>query len=375
MNDNKITIIFTYRNREVGRIGRCLTSLEKQTFKKFSVIFIDYGSNEEYSLQLKNLLSNYSFCEYVYTETKGYPWNKSKALNIAIKKVETEFTLICDVDIIFPKDYLEKIILHSDKKKVIFPYTYFLPNNYNVWDSIENNIDKFEIGTKYACGIHCVSSKILKDICGYDEYYYFWGVEDRDMRLRYNLLGLEEIWDKNIFHFHQWHPVFNHSTIQHIPDGLWNRMQRHFYQNYSIPIRNTNIDWGKILTKSERSVYKFIDFNNNKLLKNDQLTIVDLPIQPESGGRFIEYFYESKSNNALAVPNYNFPSHFKILDFILKWENRIFRKTGKTELDYRHNYLFSTLFEIIHEDSNSVSDYYLGFIDREYNGLSIIVKK
>jgi glycosyltransferase involved in cell wall biosynthesis len=53
----KISILYAYRNREIGRIKRSLDSVEATTSTKFEVLFIDYGSNSELATQVKSFIT------------------------------------------------------------------------------------------------------------------------------------------------------------------------------------------------------------------------------------------------------------------------------------------------------------------------------
>ena len=86
-----ITILFAYRNRDINRIQKSLDSLSFQTNKNFKVIFVDYGSDPIIANEVVSLMSSYPYLQYFYLNTSSQPWNKSKALNYAIKKSNSDF--------------------------------------------------------------------------------------------------------------------------------------------------------------------------------------------------------------------------------------------------------------------------------------------
>src|SRR5215204_1188495 len=96
-----ITILYTFRNRDTRRIKNSLDSLAKQSVQNFNVIFVDYGSNDVVSSEIRVLLNQYDFVTYIYLFTQEQPWNKCKALNYAIRNLESDYCFTADADMIF----------------------------------------------------------------------------------------------------------------------------------------------------------------------------------------------------------------------------------------------------------------------------------
>jgi len=94
------SFIISFQNRDLIRVKKSLDSLQNQTIQNFEVIFVNYGSYENVTAELETLLLNYSFCKYIYTETRGLLWNKCVALNIGINNSTGENIIISDIDII-----------------------------------------------------------------------------------------------------------------------------------------------------------------------------------------------------------------------------------------------------------------------------------
>src|SRR3954467_4714663 len=107
---NSLTIVYIYRNRDLERVKRTLDSLKKQTVKDFSVIFIDYGSNDSFKQGVQKIVEEYSFCKYVYNDSRGMPWNRSHALNTGIRLTETDFVFTADIDMIFETHFVETLM-------------------------------------------------------------------------------------------------------------------------------------------------------------------------------------------------------------------------------------------------------------------------
>lgn len=262
---NNITIVFGYRNRETKRIKKCFDSLVNQTNKGFSVIFIDYGSDKEFAKRAKELCANYPFIKYTYSHTIGMPWNRSHALNTGIRLVDSEYTLLSDIDMIYHPYFMEELLVAAHPKKQYFKPFYFLPEDYSEFDGVfeDNNTSFPDSGKASKGGIQFVPTKALKSIQGFDEFYCFWGVEDRDLWHRLSNIEIATEWlplDKSPV-YHQWHPIASNTKKGFFPDRWWDDMNLHFYLNKEINKRNSN-DWGKIYTSKDRQSYKAFSSNN-----------------------------------------------------------------------------------------------------------------
>ena len=55
-----ITLVLTNRNRDLRIVKNCLESLYNQTKNEFELFFVDYGSDFDYLIELKELIVNYS---------------------------------------------------------------------------------------------------------------------------------------------------------------------------------------------------------------------------------------------------------------------------------------------------------------------------
>ena len=97
-NAEKITFIYCYRDRDLERVKLSLDSLANQTNKEFRVIFVDYGSDLKRAAEVEEIVDSYDFAEYCYNDTRGKVWNRSHALNTAIRLAETEFVFTSDVE-------------------------------------------------------------------------------------------------------------------------------------------------------------------------------------------------------------------------------------------------------------------------------------
>lgn len=249
----RISIIFGYRNRDTERVKRCLDSLSDQTFSDFEVIFVDYGSTEPYKSEIQALTNLYSFVNYIYNHTVGMPWNRSHALNTGIRLVQSDYVLFGDVDLIYSSNFLENLSRFFGEKAQVFCDFFLLPENHNFNDTLLKNYP-----TSNAKGaIHFLPAKYLLQVGGFDEYYCFWGVEDRDLYKR--LFGLElreyRISTNVTKVYHQWHPKTSNLKNSGFPDKWWEEMNIYFSLNQGKLVRNSK-GWGKIYTLEDRPSLK-----------------------------------------------------------------------------------------------------------------------
>ena len=93
----KVTIIVPIYNVE-KYIEKCLRSLLAQSFSEFEVWAIDDGSPDNSSDIVKEFCKKDSRIKLIQKENGGY----GSVLEYAIKRIETEYFLICD-----PDDWLE----------------------------------------------------------------------------------------------------------------------------------------------------------------------------------------------------------------------------------------------------------------------------
>lgn len=255
----KISIILGYRNREADRVNKCLDSLDKQSHRDFEVLFIDYGSDEHFSNAIKPLVESYPFARYYYNHTTGMPWNRAHALNSGVRLAQNEYILFGDIDLIYSPKVLEALAEKASENTQVYSKVFFLPREKNKLEQVMvgdwQNLPCSAEGGKG--GVHLVARKHLEEIRGYDEYYCFWGVEDRDLYGRLDQLGLESVWTDHLLFpvFHQWHPEVSGARKGFFPDRWWENMNMHYQLKIYTPERNDE-DWGKLYHTEGRKVFR-----------------------------------------------------------------------------------------------------------------------
>lgn len=361
-----LSIVLGYRDRGVDRVRRCLDSLAGQTVRDFEVLLVDSGSIPATGEAVRRAVEGHPFGRWLYSETRGRPWNRSHALNVGIRRASGEYLMTSDVDMVFPPDFLAHALERCTPQRVLYCAHHFLPRGFADWERLSTYRDRLPVAPRTAFGACQIAPRtVVAGLGGFDEFYRYWGVEDRDMNRRLLGAGLEESWinDETAI-FHQWHPPADLKTPGFFPGGLWGRMERHYLERRDEVVRNGE-DWGRPLSAAERPVLGFLDLERGTLLDRRELhRIAPSPYQQQSIASVLRTFWDLPRGEALAVAGAALPHRFAPLDALLGVTNRLLRWTGHdTEAGYRPNVLHSFLAELVHPPPGEVADYYLDLPD------------
>ena len=270
-----VTLIYPYRNRSVDRIKKSLDSLKSQSNQYFQVKFIDYGSHASVASEVKALVESYSFSEYTYSYTEFQPWNKSRALNIIIKNLKTDYCFVADVDMFYASSFIEKLHqLKNPNKAIYFQVGYLSEEETRKDIPFDQYVPKF-LSTHEATGLTLFPVNKLKEVNGFDEFFHFWGAEDTDMHNRLKNLGLEvSYFDEEVLMHHQWHESFlvknkRQFSKEFALEGIVKLNHKHKEMNKTLGISKVNEKgWGRLFNKEtfqkleNQSVIE--TFNNEK---------------------------------------------------------------------------------------------------------------
>ena len=256
MSGKRVTVVLGYRDRELDRVKRSLASLNLQTCDDFCVNFVDYGSRPLNARAVRELTDSFTFCRHLYSDTRGHPWNRSRALNIGIRHSRTEFVLTTDVDMIFAPNFVETLLLKQDGNTIVCCAPRWLPKSFTDWDDLTTSGDDFPLGDQSQLGgCQCVPRDILTQIHGFDESFEYWGMEDTDIQWRLTKLGLRQTWiDDKTSIFHQWHPK-ERGGVPRSHNQRW--VQDYLSQVNDTLTRNAT-DWGQIKQRDERPLLKLL---------------------------------------------------------------------------------------------------------------------
>jgi len=255
-----LSIIYPYRERDLDRIRFSINSLSKQTNKLFQVYFVDYGSSTKHANQIEEFLNHFDFVNYTYHYTALQPWNKSKALNSVIKRLDSDYFFVADIDMIFHPNFVE--IAHNLTKtnQVWYFKVGFLDE---VESSKEKEFDQFQIhfeSNKEATGLTLCPTSHAKSINGFDELYHFWGSEDTDFHVRLTNAGHQvNYYDKDIVMLHKWHKTYRNKETSQLTkklqvEGIVQFNQLHLNRAMNDNVTLVNLEaWGETISEEDFS--------------------------------------------------------------------------------------------------------------------------
>lgn len=323
-----ITIILTYRNRTESIIKKCFESLNQQSNKNFFVKLINYGSSDINSSKLSRLTTYYSFIELIIVPTEHQLWNKSRAINIALKKCETPYFFVGDIDMIYRKDFVEQLYNLKGENKITYFQVGFLSKKESLKELKFEAYQLKHISRKEATGMTLYPTKLLKEINGYDEFYHGWGAEDSDVHMRIKNYGKKIIfYTIDVLILHQYHER-NYRTDNSL-EPFHTRLEQinHAYFKKVIELNkikvNTSFGWGinqikvefgdaiKIyLTNEKNEIDAFfrgmlLECKGQKLdiyiSKNKQFKSFKNRVKKNFGKKFKEFYSFKELNNLILM--------------------------------------------------------------------------
>ncbi len=341
-----ITIIYPYRNRDQFRISNSLDSLIRQSNKEFCVIFVDYGSDFEISNSIKEFLQQYEFVRYVHSFHNNQPWSRSKAINIGLRLVETDYVFIADIDIIFHPQFIE--VLASLKNPVTNVYFQigYLGKEESQSVKVFEEYTILSKSIKEGQGLSLFSMKSLLKVNGFDEFFHFWGAEDEDVHSRLQKAGFHSrFYNTDILLLHQWHKSFesldkNKLSVEPMLSDVFslNKQKLRFSQRNNIVKVNFE-NWGKKISKNEFEVLNsnsepLILLNKKHVIKN----FIDI-VLPSTHSKIIDVIF--KEDVYQSTINYKIKKFLRIKTqeyYTLKEINDL---VLKTLVIYYQDYLFN----------------------------------
>lgn len=125
-NKNKLVSIIIPAYNEEKSIGKCLDSLQNQTYPYTETIVIDDGSNDK----TKNIVAKYNV--KLWSTTHGGP---GKAKNYGASKAKGLILVFLDADMFISKDFIQSIIEPILQGNAISTYTLaeYIANEKNTW--------------------------------------------------------------------------------------------------------------------------------------------------------------------------------------------------------------------------------------------------
>ncbi len=219
MNDDKttppsISVIIPIRNRSGFRLENCLRSLRWQTLppKRVELLISDFGSAPEEARDIGDLAAKYD-ARVIRSDTDEI-WNRSKSLNIAIRKARGDYILCTDADMIFEESFVPTVLERlttSEGPVLVVCRCRDLPDmgHERLFEREEYGALRARATMRQAAGTGaCQAARTdwFHRIRGYDEKYLFWGFEDKDTVHRALKSGLSLSWiHDDTSMLHQYH--------------------------------------------------------------------------------------------------------------------------------------------------------------------------
>lgn len=374
MESSKISILIIYRDRGIQTAKNCLISILSQDHQDFELVFIDYGSKEGPSADLENIVNSFQNSKYQYVFTRGFPFNKAHGLNIALDDVKGEYLLVCDVDLILPKNFVSGIKNYL-KPRIFYNYRcYYLSQDFDI-KTIESqgffkrkNL-KFPLSDDTGVGLIIAPTQAVKDIGGYNQFFQYWGFEDLDLHRRLKSYGLGHGWIEtdHLYTFHQWHA--KHSDT--MPLGWFDTMKDYFDSS-----TNDKIDVGSNGKNYRRADRPALELFLNGEYKNGTKIEIN---EDRSLFEFITGFYRTISSNQSKILWMSFANtgNKKKNDIISRSKRfikgKITKETdlGKTNFDFSQ--LRDFFYYFLNQEKTNFEDYFYEFDHQKLR--LILIKK
>lgn len=221
-NRDKITCIVTVYNR-FEYVRNMMISLKRQSLQIDELILADDGSKENLYGTIKDLLVDCKFkVKHVFQEDLAFRLARSR--NNGVREASGDFLIFLDQDLIFSEDFIEKVYLAREQKKMIMSVAIFSEEEERnkiqeffekekdykkvidiiSTDKIEkahkkikknklyNIFYKLKLrsrGMKMVGYFFALYKKDFIELNGFDEKYIGWGEEDDDLSNRFYKMG------------------------------------------------------------------------------------------------------------------------------------------------------------------------------------------
>jgi hypothetical protein len=220
-----LTAVIPCKDRDVN-IALCLGSIDACRPRPRAVL-VDYGSVND----LRPYSGRYPWLRVVRVEGGGM-FNKARAMNVGLSKVETRFVLATDVDQVFAPEFFGTVggVLERRPWSLVLCWTHYVnevpkwltPGSVGkrYWDLLN---EAKKVGKFYGEGCcNGLPTNLARMVRGWDEDYVGFGAEDSDFMLRVVRCGLTRRY------------VHGKTSMIHLPHpkvGAYYSKERCFYPN------------------------------------------------------------------------------------------------------------------------------------------------
>ncbi|MGL5056627.1 MAG: galactosyltransferase-related protein, partial [Fusobacteriaceae bacterium] len=202
--------------------------------------------------------------KHIYQEDKGF--RKTRALNNGVRESEGDYLVFCDQDLIFPNDYIQKMVENSHKGeylmgrahnttekekneilekldlnlsydiiKSIVPEEYFKNMNLQYNSDKKRRIFQSLYLNKRGIRLAGMSYGLFKEsylkVNGYDENYQGWGYEDDDFGNRLCIEGVKSReFLTDLIQLHLYHP-FDLTKNRSLNEEYYYKRKKEIFKN------------------------------------------------------------------------------------------------------------------------------------------------
>jgi DNA-binding protein Fis len=272
-----ITLVLTYRNRDLRIVKKCLDSLNLQSLHLFHVVLVDYGSEAVFANPLKELVKDYDFIQLISCPVEGQLWNKSRAINIALQQCNSPYFFVADIDMLFRKDFIAQLSQLKSLDEVLYFKVGFLSKEESEKECVFEAYKVKHYSNEEATGMTLYPTDILKRINGYDEFYHGWGAEDTDVHVRCINSGFNvRFYESEVLMMHQWHPKAYRTKNSTAPfhNSLEKINQCYLNQTRNLGISKVNIDFGWGIYPDENN-YKMLAIPTHFFILTNEKNEID----------------------------------------------------------------------------------------------------
>jgi hypothetical protein len=251
-----LTVVYTVRDRPVERLVNSINSLRAMSSgMTFNVIVVDYGCDDYHKKQLEKSQDKTGF-QLIRTETQGFPWSRGKAMNIGIYRVQTEYFISTDIDMVFESDIISETIANLGVNKKIHCRPHWLPR------SGKKNKSYTHDNAHHGAFMVMRKEEFL-NLGGFSENIMFWGMEDTELNVRAEHAGFEIVWlPRHIKMYHVWHPI---------SDGLYDQR----------PLTSVADDLKSLYSAYRNNHFFQIGQSIGDLVRTEQRPILEFVFGPE----------------------------------------------------------------------------------------------
>jgi glycosyltransferase involved in cell wall biosynthesis len=237
--------VIPLRNRTGIRLENCLRSLRWQKLPApaaLEIVLSDFGSDPEGASSIDAIAKR--FDARVIRTCTDETWNRSRALNVALRTVQTPISFCTDADMLFEDSFVATILdelREAPGRAIVLCRCRDLPDLGPERPFEEREYPELKAGAtmRVAMGTgacQATATDWFNSVGGYDEKYVYWGFEDKDMVHRAAKAGLELRWiHERTSMLHQWHP----RTIANRRARIYLNKIR-YYLTRGIVVKNAN---------------------------------------------------------------------------------------------------------------------------------------